>query len=104
MSVAIVVKSGVPAAPRLIPLAPEAVFDEVWCKSAASLGLRWIPLFQTGVDPSFEDLADIRSEFQAMTRHFQDCGDIECAVRARGAAEVISECLAHGPPVEVFIG
>ncbi|MEF3303584.1 hypothetical protein [Paenibacillus sp. GYB003] len=45
-----------------VPVAAESFFAECWEPAAEALGLRWVPLFSTGVDVMKEDLPAVLDE------------------------------------------
>ncbi|MDF2659871.1 MAG: hypothetical protein K0Q94_2662 [Paenibacillus sp.] len=45
-----------------VPVAAEAFFAECWEPAAEALGLRWVPLFSTGIDVMKEDLPAVLDE------------------------------------------
>lgn len=47
-------------------VATESAFEEIWLPRAKSLGLIWVPLFQSGLDIRPEDWDDITSELQRL--------------------------------------
>ncbi|MDF2713501.1 MAG: hypothetical protein K0R28_426 [Paenibacillus sp.] len=45
-----------------VPVAAESFFAECWEPAVQALGLRWVPLFSTGVDVMKEDLPAVLDE------------------------------------------
>ncbi|MCA0757752.1 hypothetical protein KP806_22065 [Paenibacillus sp. N4] len=45
-----------------IPVAAEAFFSECWEPGAEALGLKWVPIFSTGIDVMKEDLPAVLEE------------------------------------------
>jgi|GEM_PF-1002661 len=51
---------------QLVPIATEKLFESYWQPIAIRLDSHWIPLFQTGLPVSNEDLPEIMGELRAM--------------------------------------
>lgn len=45
-----------------VPVATEAFFGECWEPAAETLGLRWVPLFASGIDVTKADLPEVLEE------------------------------------------
>jgi hypothetical protein len=46
----------------LVAIATEKIFEEYWQPASATLGLKWIPLFQVGLPLNAQDVPDIEDE------------------------------------------
>jgi hypothetical protein len=70
MSVSLVVEYSDPEKnTRLIPIATERIFDEYWQPACKALGLKWIPLFQSGLPLPPEDIPDVLEELSRLETH-----------------------------------
>jgi len=49
-----------------IPLATEGTYSSEWVPPAKHLGLHWLPLFQTGISVSVEDLPTVMDELRRL--------------------------------------
>ena len=47
---------------RLVPIATERIFEEYWQPMCSALGLRWVPLFQSGLPLKSDDIPDVLDE------------------------------------------
>jgi hypothetical protein len=45
-----------------VPVAAESFFSECWEPAAETLGLKWVPVFSTGIDVMKEDLPAVLDE------------------------------------------
>ncbi|MBO7745883.1 hypothetical protein I8J29_16870 [Paenibacillus sp. MWE-103] len=45
-----------------VPVATEAFFEDCWEPAAEELGLRWVPLFATGVELTKADVPEVLGE------------------------------------------
>ena len=50
----------------MIPVATQEVFKTYWKQGAQVLGLRWVPLFETGIPVQEDDIADVVSELEKL--------------------------------------
>lgn len=67
MSVAILIEFKDPAREALyLPLATQGAYSSEWVPLARALGLRWLPLFLTGMAVSVEDLAAVVDELRRL--------------------------------------
>ena len=109
MSISILVKE-LPegdAKAELIPLATEEAFRRYWVPGCDALGLRWVPLFQTGVPLQREDLAQVLTELRALREWMGSSPSDEgtAAVCSRlDAAFLALERVAAVPEADIFIG
>jgi hypothetical protein len=92
-----------------VPVAGQSTFTEFWVPAAESLGLFWMPLFETGVPISWARIPIVRQEFVA-TRDWFDTN-----IRDRGLADFLTgranlaiagldQIMARPDEVELFIG
>ncbi|RKH02103.1 hypothetical protein [Corallococcus carmarthensis] len=91
---------------ELIPLASEEVFRRYWVPGCVALGLRWVPLFRTGVPLQKEDLGPVLTELRALRQWMEEQPDEgTVAVRSRlDEALMILERAAALPETDIFIG
>ena len=50
----------------VVPVATQALFRDVWMAGASALGLRWVPLFETGTPLTQTDLPLVIDELTAL--------------------------------------
>lgn len=55
-----------PEPKRIVPVATEVVFDEMWRPGYSALDLQWIPLFKSGVSVSVSKLPAVVEELAAL--------------------------------------
>jgi hypothetical protein len=94
-----------PESGRLVPVATHAAFMAVWMPGASSLGLRWVPLFETGVVLESADLPDVIRELRAMHDWFVE-HELDVSVVKR-VDVLIDELMGLGSSVadvEISIG
>ncbi len=73
MSVSLVVENGKPDKEvRLIPVATEKVFEDYWRPACLTLGLKWIPLFQSGLPLTGEDVPYVLTELARLRCYLLD--------------------------------
>jgi hypothetical protein len=104
MSVALLIKNPLLDTSSLVPIAGESTFRECWITPAIALGLRWLPLFQSGQSVPFEVLPEVIDEFETIERSFRSSGSLAMAERAAGACHALRAVLNEAPDSEVFIG
>jgi len=49
-----------------VPLAAETFFAECWEPAAETLGLKWVPIFSTGIEIMKEDLPEVLEELNRL--------------------------------------
>ncbi|CAG7599277.1 hypothetical protein PAESOLCIP111_00298 [Paenibacillus solanacearum] len=49
-----------------VPVAAEAFFAECWEPPAEALGLKWVPLFSTGIEIEKQDLPEVLDELNRL--------------------------------------
>ena len=54
---------------RLVPIATEGTFQDYWQPTSASLGLKWVPLFQGGIPITAEDIPFIIDELGTLRNY-----------------------------------
>ena len=95
------------AAPRIVPVATQEVFKRYWLPGSESLGLKWVPLFETGIPLAKEEVPDVLRELRALddwTRlHAPETAAVIGARLERLIAE-LSALVESLEQVEVFIG
>lgn len=90
MSVALLVES--PLGNQLTPIATEAVFAQYWLTAALELGLRWVPLFQSGLPIPLADRDDVLTELRCLRQHWVARGEAALTERLErliGALEAV---------------
>lgn len=71
MSVSFFAKYPTPEnAEHLIPVSTEQIFEEYWQPACSKLGLKWIPLFQTGLPLEVEDISSVIQELKQLKQFF----------------------------------
>ncbi|MDP2316560.1 MAG: hypothetical protein Q8P41_26945 [Pseudomonadota bacterium] len=60
-----------------IPVATEAVFEELWVPACGTLGLRWVPCFQSGIPITSEDLPDVIDELDRLRCWVADHAEVD---------------------------
>ncbi|MFE5317676.1 hypothetical protein ACFQ88_03095 [Paenibacillus sp. NPDC056579] len=55
-----------------VPVAAEAFFAECWEPAAEALGLKWVPVFSTGIEIMKEDLPDVLDELNRLKEWAMD--------------------------------
>lgn len=51
---------------RLVPVATQATYEELWVPAAEALGLQWIPLFEAGFPLERSDLPDVIRDLEKL--------------------------------------
>ena len=59
---------------RMIPVATEQTYEDVWQAGARALGLEWVELMQTGVDITAENRPAIVDELNKLGVWFEEHG------------------------------
>ena len=54
----------------MVPISTEQVFSDFWQPACAKLNLRWVPLFQVGLDIEKEDILPILEELNQLKEYF----------------------------------
>ena len=109
MSVALSIQPrGTPgAAPRIVPVATQDIFQRYWLPGSEALGLQWVPLFETGIPLGKDDVPDVLQELRALddwTRvHAPETAAV-IGVRLEGLIAELSGLVGTLEQVEVFIG
>lgn len=67
-----------------VAVAPLSTFREVWLPACRALGLRWVPLFETGIPLNVEDVPDVLEELHALQMWLDQPGN-------EAAASIIGE-------------
>jgi hypothetical protein len=62
MSVALRIRDDKDAVQRLVPVAPQEVFEAKWSPGAIELELEWVALMETGFDVSEENRSEVVEE------------------------------------------
>ncbi|GAB1543817.1 hypothetical protein NUACC21_64930 [Scytonema sp. NUACC21] len=55
---------------HFIPVSTEEIFEEYWQPACSKLGLKWIPLFQTGLPLEVEDISSVIQELKQLKQFF----------------------------------
>ncbi|RKG75300.1 hypothetical protein D7V88_33705 [Corallococcus terminator] len=90
----------------MVPLATEEVFRRYWVPGCDALGLRWVPLFKTGIPVQKEDLGSVLGELRALRQWMSGLPDEgKAAVCSRLDAALLSlETAVTLPDTDIFIG
>lgn len=59
---------------RMIPVATERTYEDVWQTGARALGLDWVELMQTGVEITSENRAEVGQQLKRLGVWFADHG------------------------------
>jgi hypothetical protein len=109
MSVALYLKKADDGEDRVVPISTERVFEDYWQPAAQKLGLKWVPLFQTGLPIESEDIPPVLDELGQLKAEFDrtrpGSADVSDYVRER-LDRLIAELseLANNGRSEVYIG
>jgi hypothetical protein len=89
-----------------VPLATEDVFKRYWSPVCAALGLKWVPLFQTGLPVGMDDIGEVLSELLEIRRWLDERPEQGASVIRPRLDAVITELerVASSPDVEIYIG
>jgi len=109
MSVALSIQPrGVPlTAARYVPVATQDTFKRHWVPGCEALGLKWVPLFETGIPLEVVDLPVVLQELRVLESWTQQHAPESGALIAERLARLISELSAlvgSLDGVELFIG
>jgi len=109
MSIALLIRPrGAPAsAARLVPVATRDVFKEHWAPGCHALGLRWVPLFETGFPLAMPDVPDVLQELRSFAVWTRQHAPASVTVIGERIDRLISELGAlegSSDDIEVFIG
>lgn len=109
MSISVTVSNPSSKEQRLIniPVATEAAFRSVWQAGSSELGLTWIPLFDTGVDISKQDVDELIVELRqlevwAEERSQKQQEVVQVRERIKRMIKEIPEIVSQGN--DIFIG
>lgn len=92
-----------------LPIATEATFKTLWIKGAESLGLNWLPLFQTGIPLEAADKDYILSELGQFEDWLQS-ENIDSAEKSRIKQRIhlftskIQELYLKSDKIKIYIG
>lgn len=71
MSVSLLItKNGSSDQDRIIPIATESMFSDLWIPAALQLKLRYVPLFQSGLFIEREDISEVIAELISLRSFF----------------------------------
>lgn len=109
MSVALSIqpRGGSAVAARVVPVATQDVFKRYWVPASEGLGLKWVPLFETGIPVGKDDVPDVLVELRALERWIQGNAPETVAVIGARLGGLIAELSGLGEElerVELFIG
>src|SRR5689334_9964424 len=103
MSVAVMVlDEGGPGQHRLVPLATQRLFVEQWLPLCSRLNLRFVPLFESGINLERGDLPVVRSELELLQQHVERHGTPATTwmlERIQVALQVLKEAEQQGKEV-----
>lgn len=102
MSVALMTKRRGDAGSELTPVATQDVFVRRWLPGSRALGLRWVPMFETGTPVTADDIPDIVAELRALLTWMQRNAP-EQEARLGGLLAAL-ERLRDEPDVDIYIG
>ncbi|TNJ67739.1 hypothetical protein FE784_03010 [Paenibacillus hemerocallicola] len=72
-----------------VPVAAEAFFAECWEPAAEALGLKWVPLFSTGIDVMREDLPAVLDELARLKQWALSQGGEERTAKLASRIELL---------------
>jgi hypothetical protein len=88
---------------RLTPVATQDVFRVAWLAGATTLGLRWVPLFESGTAIDREDLPDVIQELHLLLTWAE--GSHESIVeRVRMLITELDSLRDSAESMDIFIG
>lgn len=105
MSIALLVKSGGDG-DALVPVATQATFRQRWSPGCDALGLRWLPLFETGISLTAADLPEVLGELRSLRAWLEQHDPGTLAMVAERIDRLADELekLGARADVELFIG
>ena len=71
MTVSLFMKTQRDGDERVVPISTERVFEDYWQPAARKLGLKWVPLFQTGLPLEQEDIPVVLEELEKLRTAFE---------------------------------
>ena len=95
------------AAARTVPVATQDVFKRYWLPGSEALGLKWVPLFETGIPLGKDDIPDVLQELRALhswTRVQAPETGAMIGARLERLITELSALVESLEQVEVFIG
>jgi hypothetical protein len=91
---------------NLIPVATQDVFHEVWIPPCQALGLKYLPMFETGTALEQEDLDCVIEELGRLKEHFESTSN-ELTKHIVSRIELLASSLNDvkgRPDLEIWIG
>lgn len=109
MSVALIIspKAGVAiveGSSKTIPIATQEIFNAYWKQGGQVLGLRWVPMFETGIPVQEDDIPDVVFELKRLAEWARRSA-VPDSVVARIDVLIAALVKVQGSPdVDVFVG
>lgn len=109
MSVVLLIspKAGVAVAEggsRMIAIATQEIFRTYWRQGGQVLGLRWVPMFETGIPVQEDDISDVVFEVKKLAEWARR-SDVPDSVVERMNVLIAELLKVQGSPdVDVFVG
>ncbi len=94
----------VEGASRTIPIATQEIFRQYWKQGGEILGLRWVPMFETGIPLHADDIPHVVVELEKLAAWGRR-SDIPSSVVAR--MDLLVEALLNAQQstdLDVFVG
>jgi uncharacterized protein (UPF0335 family) len=108
MSVSLLVKTskGGSESDYLIPIATQEVFRLWWKTAAESLGLYWVPLFESGTTVARDDLPEVINELERLRQWCLLREDLRKLIieRINRLIDELEQIAKSNDEIEVFIG
>jgi hypothetical protein len=90
-----------------VPVAPFQTFREVWLPACKALGLKWVPMFETGIPIDVDDVPDVRAELRSLKAWLAQPGNHDAASvmgeRVDNLIEGLEEA-SRNPTAHIFVG
>jgi hypothetical protein len=104
MSVALLITPTSDATRRkLVPVATQDVFRVAWLAGAVALGLRWVPLFESGTTVDQKDLSNVIQELHSLLTWAEGANEL-IVERVRTLIRELEGLRDSTENVDIFIG
>lgn len=90
-----------------VPVAPFQTFREVWLPACEALGLKWVPMFETGIPIAIEDVPDVLAELRSLKAWLAQPGNRDAASAIGERVDNLIEGLeeaSRNPNAHIFVG
>ncbi|WP_437675556.1 hypothetical protein [Sorangium sp. So ce131] len=91
---------------HLVPVAAQSTFREVWMPAAVTLGLQWVPLFETGIPVDRSDLPDVLRELETLRDYCRSSASLRETILERlgRLIDELNKINSSDDDAEIFIG